>query len=281
MTDLRNRRFELNLGGVRIASETIDGDPKRLLRVVFKVERDLDKTPNSIEVSVYNLKQETRAAVSEKKISTTLLAGYVGIFSQIFRGNLDFGSTSREGSDWITKFESTDGAQELRSGRINISFGPGFSLKEAVQRAAESLGLALGNVADKASAGNLRGALEEFGNGLVMSGPAVREFDKLMRLTGRKWSVQDGEIQILDPGEVIDPGQVIVLGPTTGLIGSPQPGEDGIVNVRSLLIPSLTPGRLVNLQSQLIQGFHRIERTVFSGDTRGEPWYADIEVSPQ
>lgn len=281
MTDLRNRRFELNLGGVRIASETIGGDPKRLLRVVFKVERDLDKTPNSVEVSIYNLRQETRSAVSQKKILTTLAAGYVGIFSQIFGGNLEFGSTSREGADWITKFESTDGAQQLRNSRINLSFKPGVEIKEALQRAAESLGVALGNVADKAAAGNLRGALQEFGNGLVLSGPGVREFDKLVRLTGRQWSIQDGEIQILDPGEVIDPGQAIVLGPTTGLIGSPQPGEDGVVNARSLLIPSLIPGRLVNLQSQLIQGFHRIERTVFSGDTRGEPWYADIEVSPQ
>lgn len=281
MGEYFNRSFALNLGGVRIASETIDGAINQPLRITFEIERDISREPNTASITVYNLREETRALVARKGIQTTLEAGYSNRSSQIFSGALEYGSTAREGPDWLTRFQSSDGAQQIRQARINLSFKPGVSVQEVMRRAAESMGVDIGNVVEKIQAGNIRGALQQFGNGVVLSGSAPAQLDKMAKMLGYKWSIQNGAIQVLEPGGAIDPNEATVLSPTSGLIGSPQTGDDGMIELRALLSPSLTPGRLVRIDAREIQGFYRIERAVFNGDTRGAAWYTDLEVSPR
>jgi hypothetical protein len=96
---------------------------------------------------------------------------------------------------------------------------------------------------------------------------------------GYSWSIQDKEIQILGPLDTVG-GKVITLEVGTGLIGSPQVGEKGIVKVRSLLQTDLLPGRGVKILSRLIDGFFRIEKSTFEGDTWGQAWYVDLECKP-
>ena len=280
MGEFFNRSFSLNLGGKLIASESVDGNANHPLRVVFSIERDLTREPNAAEVTIYNLSETSRAKVADRAIQATLEAGHSGRSSTIFAGRLEYGSTSRDGPDWVTTFEATDGAKELRESRINLSFQPGIGVADVIKRAAEAMGVNVGNVADKVSSGNIRGAIQEFGNGIVLSGNATDQFDKVAKSLGYEWSVQDGEIQLLEQGGVTDENQAVKLTSSTGLIGSPQSGDDGVVEVRALLVPGLTPGRRVQVQSREVDGFFRVERTVYTGDTRGQDWYADLEVKP-
>lgn len=280
MAELFNRDFLLNLGGTQIASRNKDGEEVPLLRVAFEVERDLTKDANTASASIYNLKEETRSKVAEKGIETVLEAGYVGFRHVIFRGKLDYGSTQRQGPDWITSFESTDGGDALANARINESFKPGLPLEQAITKAAEALGVGLGNTIDKIRAGNVRGALTEFKNGLVLSGKGSEQVDKLMRMAGYEWSIQDEALQVLEAGEVLDPNEAILLRTDTGLLDSPQAGDDGIVEARALLIPTLRPGKRVNIQSRFVSGFFRVNRSVFAGDTRGGQWQVGIEAKP-
>jgi len=280
MGELWNRAFTLNLGGTRIASETVDGARNELLRVVFKVEASLAKSANTAKIEVYNLAETTRAKVSEKGIATTLEAGYSGRSSQIFGGKLEAGKSKRDGVDWVTSFQSTDGGPQLRAARINLSFKK-VAATEAFQRVVDTLGIGIGNANEKMRAGNIRGKLEQFSNGLVLSGPSQRELDRLARTFGYDWSVQNGQLQLLGPTDAIEPGDAIVLNSDSGMIGSPESGEKGIVEVRSLLIPQLTPGRVVSLESRQINGFFRVEKVTYQGDTRGSDWYADLELKPR
>lgn len=280
MGTLFNRTFALNLGGTRVASETTDGARNEILRVQFKVEADLSKSANTAEIAVYNLAEQTRAKVNEKGILASLEVGYSGQSSEIFKGRLEAGKNQRDGVNWVTSFQSTDGGQELRRGRINLSFKK-VSLRGAFERVAESLGLGLGNAIEKISEGNIRGVLTSFDNGLVMSGPARKELDRLASTYGYTWSVQNGQLQLLGPRDAIEPGDAIVLDSNTGMVGSPESGDDGIVEVRSLLIPQLTPGRVVALSSKQVSGFYRVEKTTYQGDTRGQDWYADLELKPR
>ena len=100
---------------------------------------------------------------------------------------------------------------------------------------------------------------------------------------GLQLSIQDEQILLLEPGEFLQ-GRTVVLRPPqlntpgTGLIGSPEPGEDGFINARALIQPGLVPGRRVDLQAENIRGLFRIERVVYIGDTWGPDWYADIEA---
>lgn len=280
MAELSNRDFAINLGGTLIASRTEDGQTKPILRVVFKVEKSLAKDPNTAEVEIYNLKESTRGLLARKGISTTVDAGYAdGDPHTIFRGKLDYGATSREGSDWVSTFESTDGGKEVRESRINISYKQiGFGA--AIREVASAMGLGLGNVEEKIAGGNIRGALESFSKGLVLSGQTAPQFDKLVKSFGFEWSIQDEQIILIEPAAYLDPTRAILLNPDTGLIGSPQAGDKGSVEARSLMIPSLQPGRKVRIESSLVNGFFRVERSVFVGDTWGQDWYTDIEAKP-
>lgn len=281
MGEYFNRAFALTIGTVRIASETIDGEPNRPPRITFEVERTTKREPNTAKIAIFNLREDTRALIRTKGIPTILEAGYAGQSSQIFSGALEYGSTTREGSDWIMRFESTDGGKQTRAGRMNISFKPGLNIGEVLRKSAEALGVGLGNVLEKAQQGNVRGALQEFGNGIVLSGPATKQFDKIAKTLGYEWSIQDGQLQLLEANGAIDATRPVKLSATTGLIGTPQSGEDGKLDVRALLSPRLLPGRLVNIDALEIQGFFRIERVVFKGDTRGAPWFAELEVKPR
>lgn len=278
--ELFNRTFDLNLGGTSISSDSVDGTANDMLRCVFKIERGNDASANTAEISVYNLAEQTRSRVAEKGIETILAVGYSGRSSVIFRGKLEAGQNKREGVDWATTFQSTDGGRELRQARINKSFKT-VSVTEAFQSVASALGVGLGNAIDKISEGNKRGTITDFANGLVLSGSARAELDRLVRTFGLDWSIQDGQIQLLGPRDAIEPGDAIVLDSDRGMIGSPESGEDGIVEVRSLLIPQLTPGRVVKLSSLQVSGFYRVENVSYQGDTRGSDWFADLELKPR
>jgi len=278
--ELFQRAFELNLGGVKIAAATTAGQSTDMLKCVFSVEASLSKSPNTAEITVYNLAEATRARLSEDDLEVELEAGYIGLSNLIFKGKLEAGVSVKDGPDWVTTFQTTDGGKEGRKARINYSVKK-TSVTDAFKRAAGALGVGLGNSLSKINEGNIRGALSGFSNGLVMSGPARKEIDRLTKTLGYSWSIQNGQLQLLGPGDAIDPGDAIVLDSDRGLIGSPQAGDKGIIEARALLNPHLTPGRVVALSSLQTSGFFRIEKTTYSGDTRGQDWYADLELKPR
>lgn len=282
MAELFNREISVNLGGNLISTRNEDGKSVPILRVVFDVELTLEEEANSCDLQIYNLKESTRQLVSTKGLQTTVEAGYYGRESIIFAGELDYGSTTRSGPDWITEFQSTDKGKDLRESRINESMKAGATIDQVVRRSIEKLGVGAGNALEQIKKGNIRGALNAFAGGIVLSGPTKGQMTKLLDAAGFKWSIQQGDLQLLGPTDFIEPPgfRTPVLKSSTGLVGSPQPGEDGQITVKTLLLPELLPGRRVNVQSSIVDGFFRIERTRFMGDTWGGDWYAEIEGKP-
>ncbi len=285
--NLFNRSLTINAGGLRIASRLLDETRQRLglrdeegssiLKVTFSVTRTIQKEPNKATVSIYNLRKDNRIALQEKKLATIIEAGYVDNTSQIFSGELEFGENKQDGRNWITTLQAGDGVRKYKESRINTSFKGPAKVTDVLQAAAKALGVDLGNLGDVA--GSLRGALTEFTNGMVLSGKAEKQLDKVAKSMGLRWSIQDGKLQFLGPDQFV--GTIATrLAPGTGLIGSPEPGEDGVIRVRSLLQPNLLPGQRVQVQSAEVDGFFRIEKVIFSGDTWGNDWFADMECKP-
>lgn len=286
---LFDREIVLEIGTRRIASrDATTGERKPILRVQFKIERTLQPEPNTADVSIFNLSKESRAAVQEKGILSEIEAGYFGLISLIFRGDLDYGSTVRVGPDWVTTFQASDGGKQFRSSRINLPFDAGTKIGDVINQAAKQLGVGLGNVASEVAKGIPRGTALQYVKGLVLSGQTSKEFTKILKRAGFGWSIQDNQIQLTRPGQVLNPGEAIVLNQATGLIGSPEQGEKGLIKVRSLLQPELQPGKRIQIQAGArdlsgvpeIDGFFRIEKTTFSGDTWGGDWYSDVEARP-
>ncbi len=287
MPRLFDREVVINAGGLRIASrDPVSGAAKPILRVSFSVERNEQKEPNTAQVTIWNLSRDSRSRLQEKGIETEIEAGYFGNTSIIYRGQLDYGDTVRDGADWITTLQSTDGGKQYRGARINVSMSAGTAIGDALREASEALGVGLGNLGEAIASGPARQSATDYVKGLVMSGPAAQVIDKIAKRGGWTWSIQSGQLQITTPGQVINPGEAIVLKQGTGLIGSPESGDDGALSARSLLQPELLPGKRVLVQAgrqggQLkIDGFYRVGSVTMTGDTGGVDWYSDIQARP-
>lgn len=286
MSELFDREVSINVAGLQLASRGLKGEQKPGLRVTFRVEKTLKKDPNTAEIVVWNLSADSRASVQDEGLLTEIEAGYFGNTSLIFKGELDYGQSTREGPDWITRLETQDGGAQYRSSRINISFDASTLLQDAMRTAAGALGVGLGNLEQALGEGLPRESATQYVKGLVLSGKASKQFDKVCKRAGFDWSIQDGQLQLTRPGQVVNPAEAIVLMPGTGLIGSPERGEKGIVKARSLLQPDLMPGKKVQIrageQNGLweVDGFYRVEKSIFTGDTGGSDWYVDVEAKP-
>lgn len=280
---LYDREVVINAGGLRLATRSTSGAVQPILRVQFKIVRSLKKDPNTADLTIYNLNKDNRALLQEKDIRTTIEAGYADNVSQIFDGVLEFGSSIQQGTDWLTTIQSGDGAKQYKASRINISLKGPIGVGDILREAAKAIGLNLGNSGQKIDEGSLRAGLQEWTNGKVLSGKAEKVFDNIVRSLGYGWSIQDGQVQILGPKEVIDATAIrlsVIQGKTTGLVGSPEPGEKGNVKAKTLLQPDLIPGRKVQIQSREINGFFRVEKATFIGDSFGGDWYTEIEAKP-
>lgn len=257
----------------------VEGRDLSGLRLSFDVELNLKGRPNSAKITIYNLSEDTRRVISQAEAArVVLLAGYETTQPHaIFIGQLREVEHKIVGADWVTKIESGDGVP--RSARISASFGKGAGvdriLTELVRQIGSS-GIGAGNSARIAQ--QIRGRSIGSG-GLALSGSADVALDGLLEPLGLEWSIQGQQLQILERGKARQV-RAVVLSPDTGLVGTPEKLEKQRARARALLIPGLDPGLTIRLESRDLTGFYRVDSARYTGDTRGQAWYADIEMRP-
>lgn len=247
--------------------------------VTFEITKSLaPKTPNKAEVRIWNLNADHRKQLQQlEKVYVSIEAGYASGTSLLFRGDLRDVVSRRDGSDWITSVTS-DSGRRARKQRIVRSFAPGATVSDVLGTAARAMGVKLGNTAARTVNAKISGTeASKFFNGYALAGAIDEELDRLARSCGLEWSIQDDELQFLDYGEPL--AQIAVkLTADTGLLGSPEPGNKGIVEARCLIIPDLYPGRVVEVQSEHVRGLFRVETTKHTGSTFAGEWYVDLQL---
>ncbi len=279
MSELFDRDITINAGGILIRSRSPQGEQQTILKVTFRVERSVQPEANTAQLSIWNLSKEKRTFLAqETSVPITIEAGYFGETQQIFKGDLEFGSTTRQGADWVTSLQAADGGKQISQSRVNLSF-KNVKIEQVLRRLAQEMKVGLGNLASAAARGPQRGSVTEYLKGIVLNGKTYEELERVAKQMGLGVSIQDGQLRFLQPSQVL-PGVATVLTFTTGLIGSPEAGEDGNVRARSLLQPDLIPGRQVKIEALETNGFFRVEKSIFLGDTQGTDWYTDIEAKP-
>lgn len=275
---------KLVIGNKQFATRSFQaGKAQPILRYTFNIVKTLQKDPNTAEIQIFNLSKDSRTAFQTKGLRVTLDAGYKDNVSTIFEGSLQFGSSVKDGTDWVTNLLAGDGSDEFQNRRINISIKGRVTVANALKTAADAMGLGLGNVNEKANSGSLRSTLTEFSGGKVFSGKAEEVLSKIVDGMGYAWSIQDNQIILLGPNETLGTAPYVlqsINGKSTGLIGSPEAGDDGFIKLRCLLQPSLLPGRRIRVKSREIDGEFRIDKVTFSGDTWGNQWICEIEAKP-
>lgn len=268
----------------RRARITINSLQSTDLRVVFKAKKTLSKEPNTCEVTVYNLSADSRAKIQKRGDPLTLEAGYEDL-GTLFVGNTDTGTHERVGADWLTKLHCGDGEQAYQHTRVSVGFKPGTRVTDVVKGVAKQF---LNGGVDVSQALGL--SLEgQFSQGYAVQGSAAQELDRLLKGRGFEWSIQDGKLQILQTDKPTN--QIVLLGESSGLIGSPtwatpekggpdSPTRPRTIRFKALLNPLIKPGCRLRLDSEQIKTDLRVTELIHSGDTAGQDWYTEGEGVP-
>jgi len=278
----------------RVARVVVDdGDVDILdikdLRVSFEVTRDTDRTPNSANITIYNLSADSRKTLQQDAEYIELEAGYEKTSEIIFEGDIRTVVSRKMATGWETVIAAGDGEKAVRSSRINESFGGqgnGKSIKDAIAKCAEAFtGVDTADAIRKikeepAERESLLYKILQAYKGYTATGKVEKEFSKLMQGYGRSWSVQNGKLQVLKRTETTDDA-AIILNPASGLIGVPEGGDKGVVTCDAKLQPGFFPGRKVLLESDAFgSGDYRVESVRHIGDTRGQAWTSRLELTP-
>lgn len=262
------------------------------LRIVFKVRKEDAETPNTAEIRVYNLAEDTANRIKKEFDHVTLEAGYESNNGVIFDGNIKQVLRGREsGTDTFVDIIAGDGDEAYNYATVNKTLAAGSTQKQQIDVAAGEMG----------SKGVERGYTAQMQDkplprGKAMYGMARDYLRRSAQTTETTWSVQDGKLQFVKLTETL-PGQAVVLTSKTGLIGSPEMDDEGM-RVQCLLNPMLKIGGKVKIDEGSIQqarlpnteekadankapsinadGIYRLLTVEHSGDTRGNEWYSNL-----
>jgi hypothetical protein len=259
--ELFNRRASIVIGQYGGTGVRLDD-----LRISFSITKSMKSSANEASITVYNMAKQSRDLLNAKSVAVQLAAGYGDNVSVIFDGQVIKSSVRRERPMWVTNIDGGDGIVPLSTGRLSRTFVEGESRTSVVNALVNSMGTVALGVNESTA---LRRSLSA---PLTFAGSARRSLDTLARQWGFSWSVQDGAAEFVDKGKKgRNTSAAPLLNQSTGLIGTPEWTEDGLV-VQSLLNVRIRPGRPVKLESQTASGIFQVERVVFSGDTHGDDW---------
>lgn len=285
MTQLFDRRCVLQVGYAPTSGKYTLDVPNALriegLRVVFSVKRDDQPQPNTAEITIYNLSADSRRLLEGKGQRVVLHAGYRDEVAYIFSGDARRVHSEKQGTDWVTKVEAGDGERAFMFARVKESYSPGTKRSDVVKRTMQALAPDVGSSLVKAD--EIPG---EFSKGYAQHARASDELTSLLKPLGWRWSLQDGRLELLRPGESLTE-EAPVITPDSGLVGSPtwesplhlkRPAR---LRVRSLLIGRLRPGQRFRVESRDFKGELRARAVHHVGDTDGGEWFTDVEGSLQ
>lgn len=247
------------------------------MRVRFSIEKKIGKEPNSCTITITNLTEDTRAMFETTPLHVRLDAGYNGELERLFAGDLISGRSRQVDTDWETELQISDGARAYANARVNRSFKAGVTLRQCLSEVANSLGLKLPKLSGQEFD-------RQFATGVVLYGLAQREMTRLLKPYGFLWSIQDGRLQILRKTEARKE-TALIISQDSGMVGSPdfgtpeKKGKPAPLLVKSKLKPAATPGGLIQVKSDSINGNYRLNVVKHEGDNYGGAWDTDMEAA--
>ncbi len=270
-------------------------------RCVFEVMRGDYQNPNTADVRIYNLSEDTANTIASPEFTTlTIQAGYEGNFNLIFTGSIKQFRRGRENQrDTFVDITAADGDEAYNYAFISASL---------VASAAKPSGIANALATAMESKGITRETWPQFKDnapvrGKVLYGLCRNELRDFARANYCSWSIQDGKLTFV-PLQSYLPGEVPVLSAATGLIGIPEQTPQGI-KMQTLLNPAIKIGQCVKLDNKTavslyrygldiskgtqvgnailnssiktnLDGLYYVMVADHIGDTRGNEWYTDL-----
>jgi hypothetical protein len=252
------------------------------LRIKFDVKKSIFSNLNYCRVDISNLSQTTRNKITSDPSSLVRVkAGYVqnGGAINIGQGNISNVIHSLQNPDIISTIYSKDGFNSIIDNNISLSFKANTSLKSVIDAIAKDLKLPIKYAEYNQNA--------TFKNGYSYLGSIPDALDQLGEQFRFKWSIQNGELMIIQNGGS-NKNKSISLSANTGLIESPEliikTKNLDLLNkneykITALLQPQLEAGDLIEVKSKVLNGTFIVKELNHLGDTRGNEWYTKIIVT--
>lgn len=250
-------------------------------RIQYKVEHTLESEPNTAEITIFNLAEDTRREFQKLPLRVHLEAGHAGEPRLLFAGDVKPSSGSKHvGTDWETKLLLGDGFRSFAQSRVDRSYKKGTPIKTILRDVARSMSLSLPKEIDLDPA--LAQALK---TGELVTGWAADELTRLLSPYGYSWSIQRGRLQVLRD-EQARADTIRIIEEDNGMIGVPEigtadkAGKPPKLSVVTLIYPELVPGGKIDLRSAEIRGLYKLTKVTHEGDSRSGPWYTTAEALP-
>ena len=266
------------------------------LRIRFAVRRGDFSTPNSADIRVYNVSDNTASKAQKEFTRVRLEAGYDGNYGVIFDGTIIQVRRGRESqTDTYLDITAADGDSAYNFSVVNCALAAGATLDDQLNVCLQAMaphGVTLGYKPELSK--------QKLPRGKVMSGMVRDYLDSITRAAAAKWSIQDGRLYIIPLSNYV-PGEALPINSASGMVGLPEQTQNGI-SLKMLLNPSVKIGRLIELNNSSIQqyryslalragaenerialqnklnadGLYYVMVANHSGDTRGNDWYTDV-----
>jgi hypothetical protein len=286
--------------GVAETQNNATGIDLSQLRFTFEVRASDVETPNTMKVRVYNLSQQTMNSINSEYDTVTLTAGYqTGNKGIIFQGDIKQTFQGRERNvDTFLDIFAGDGDYAYNSSVINKTFPAGTSSSQELSAYVESMGLTVDSHAQVVLLGGTGGVIAPNLRGKTAFGMARAAMGILADRADARWSIQNGVVTLI-PNTGYLPGQAVQINSATGMIGTPEQTEGGIM-IKCYLNPLIRIGQLVQINNADINrntlnkqmfpgytsqyypatvthdGFYRVMVAEHVGDTRGNDWYTEL-----
>lgn len=262
------------------------------LRITFDINKTSDhknNNGNSASIEIYNLNPEQERLLDSHYLEVSLYVGYRNEEGRklLVSGNVTEHSTIKRGTDTITQLIVGDGYVNLTKSRLNAMAGPGQTVEDVIRIITDSMpGVARGSIVGT----NLNSPVIQ---GWRLSGTPKEMLDKLTKAYSLEYNVNNNVLTVTDVNGPDTKSTVLcpVISSETGMIETPfrtqkqtklPKGDRRIrygLQFTVLIDAALVPSTVIKLESGNINGFFRIDSARFSGDSRGNNWYAECQCS--
>lgn len=236
------------------------------LRIAYRVECTDTSEANSLELSIYNLSDQTKSLLLRVCKKVMLYVGYQ-VPTRIFYGDVTSMSDQILPTDIVFKVTAGESAAKLQESKVSLSFSPGATYKTVLAGLVSSFGLP--------SIVDIKTTMDKvLSNGYSYTGMTSAAMTKLCKTLGVSWSIQGDVVVVYDKSI---PRAVPIISVSSGLIGSPtkiriteNKKEIHGWEVSSLVNPGIVPGSNIIVSSKQLQNkLLRVKRVTHTGDSHG------------
>jgi hypothetical protein len=208
--------------GVHVKANHQDG-----LRIEFIVEKTIRHTPNTADITVYNLDPAIERKFLDEFDDVVLSTGYEGDAHVIFLGNIKHAVSYWDRGDRKIDIQAADGDHDYRYSIVQTVLPAGTSDVDEVKAALRAM--------PNTKPGQIASRGKKRVRAKVISSPAREVLHSAAASLDAHWSIQDGALQIVESTGVLDT-EAVVVNDQTGLLAAPELSDKGI-RVMCLLNP--------------------------------------------